>query len=250
MIEGRNITQHVIRQCVTCFIVKSRGFEYLMGNLPEHRLQSNLPFLNVGVDYCGPFFIKEKRHRNRNKLRAYVSVFVCFATKAVHLELVGDLTTDFLGSLKRFFSHSGKSQRIYSDNTTNFLGSRKELKELYDFIESQQKSFEVKNCLLKERVTWRFILPRSPHMGDLWKAAVKSFKHHFTPKIGNTLLTHEQLETYVIEIEAIINHRPVTPLSSDTNDLLPLTPGYFLIGSPLTSFPQADLRDIQIVLFS
>ena len=99
-IDGRNITRHVIRECVTCFKVKPRGVEYFIGNLPEHRLQPNRPFLNVGVDYCGPLFIKENPHQNRNKVKAYVSVFVCFATKAVHLEFVGDLTTvSFLGSL-------------------------------------------------------------------------------------------------------------------------------------------------------
>ncbi|XP_033220998.1 uncharacterized protein LOC117175397 [Belonocnema kinseyi] len=111
-IDGRNVTRHIIRQCVTCFRVKPRGVEYL----PKNRLQSNRPFLNIGVDFCGPFFIKEKRHRNRNKVKAYVAVFICFATKAVHLELVGDLITEsFIGCLKRFFSRRGKSQNIYSD---------------------------------------------------------------------------------------------------------------------------------------
>ena len=66
-IDGRNVTRHIISQCTTCFKAKPRGVDYIMGNLPEHRLFSIRPFLHVGVDYCGPFFIKEKRHRNRNK---------------------------------------------------------------------------------------------------------------------------------------------------------------------------------------
>ena len=147
-ISGRNLTRHIIRQCVTCFRAKPRGVEYIMGNLPEHRLQSNRPFLNVCVDYCGPFFIKEKRHRNCNKIKTYVAIFTCFSTKAVHLELAGDLSTEaFLGCSKRFFSRRGKSQTIYSDNATNFLGARNELKELYDSIKIVQTDLKVQDYL-------------------------------------------------------------------------------------------------------
>ena len=102
-IDGRNITRHVIRKCITYFRAKPRGVDYLMGNLPEHRLNSTRPFLNIGIDYCGPFYIKEKRHRNRNKIKVYVSIFICFATKAVHLELVSDLSTKaFISCLRGF----------------------------------------------------------------------------------------------------------------------------------------------------
>ena len=80
--------------------------------------------------------------------------------------------------------------------------------------------------------------------GGLWEAAVKSFKHHFVRTIGGKLLTHEQFQTFLHEIEAVLNSRPLTLLSTDPNDLLPLTPGHFLIGSPITSFPQDDLRSI------
>ena len=244
-IDGRNVTRHIIRQCITCFKAKPRGVDYIMGNLPEYRLFSTRPFLHVGVDYCGPFFIKEKRHRNRNKEKTYVSIFVCFATKAVHLELVGDLTSEaFIGCLKRFFSRRGKSRTIHSDNGTNFVGASNELKKRHEFVQSMQCDPAVQRFLISEKVEWRFSPPRSPHFGGLWEAAVRSFKHHFMRTIGGKLLTYEQFQTILHEIEAILNSRPLTPLSPDPNDFLPLTPGHFLIGSTLTSFPQEDLRNI------
>ena len=136
-IDGRNVTRHIIRKCVKCFRAKPREIEYIMGNLPEKRLSYSRPFLNVGVDYCGPFYIKEKRHRNRKRENAYVLIFICFATKAVHLELVSELTTEaFLGSLKRFFSRRGKANTIHSDNGKNFVGANRELKSLHEFIQT------------------------------------------------------------------------------------------------------------------
>ena len=95
-------------------------------------------------------------------------------------------------------------------------------------------------------MSWHFIPPHSPHFGGLWEASVKLFKQHFIRTVGNTLLTYEQLQTYDIEIEAILTSHPLTPMSSDPNDLLPLSPGHFLIGASLTSFPQADYRSLRV----
>ena len=84
----------IIHKCVRCFRAKPRGVDYLIGDLPQERVTYSRPFLNVGVDYCGPLFIKKKRFRNRSKIKVYAAIFVCMGNKAVHLELVSDLTTE------------------------------------------------------------------------------------------------------------------------------------------------------------
>lgn len=183
-IDGRNTTRHIIRKCIKCFRAKPRESNYIMGNLPKNRVSFSRPFLNVGVDFCGPFYTKEFRLRNRTKIKTYVSVFVCFATKAVHLELVNDLSTKaFISCLKRFFSRRGVSKTIQSDNRTNFVGADNELKKLFKEIDSTIKNETVQNYLASKSITWTFNPPRAPQFGGLWEAAVKSFKN----------ILHEQL---------------------------------------------------------
>lgn len=89
-IDGRNQTRRVIRQCMRCFRANPPSTEYMMGDLPKARVTEDRPFSTVSVDYCRPFYVKEKKFRNKNQVKTYVAVFVCLAVKAVHLELVSD----------------------------------------------------------------------------------------------------------------------------------------------------------------
>ena len=116
--------------------------------------------------------------------------------------------------------------------------------ELHKLFQSEENDKVIREFLKNQRVDWKFIPSRSTHFVGLWEAAVKSFKHHLYRTVGGTLLTFEQLETFIIETEVIMNSRPLSPMSPDPNDLQPLTPGNFLIGGPLTSFPQMDLIDV------
>ena len=147
--------------------------------------------------------------------------------------------------MKRFFARRGKSSTIFSDNGTNFVGANNELTTtLRELLRSESHNTQVLTFLEKQGIRWNFIPPRSPHFGGLWEAAVKSFKYHFYRSIGEKLFTFEELGTYVTEIEAILNSRPITPLSSDPNDLRSLSPAHFLIGDSFMSIPEYDLSEI------
>jgi len=158
------------------------------------------------------------------------------------LEVVSDLTSDaFLAALKRLVSRRGKPECMYSDNATTFVGAQRQLKELYEFVQSDNVQSSIKRFLGDQHTSWNFIPPNALHFGGLWEAAVKSAKFHLTRIVGGFHLTFEEMQTVLCEIEAILNSRPLLPLSSDPNDLSYLSPGHFLVGAPLNSFPETDL---------
>ncbi|XP_029157318.1 uncharacterized protein LOC114929805 [Nylanderia fulva] len=212
-----------------------------MADLPAQRVTASKPFTHSGVDYAGPILLKEGKRRNAKLHKAYMSVFVCFSTRAVHLEIVTNLTSEaFLGSFKRFISRRGKPACVYSDNGTTFVGARKQIKELYDLINDDDTQFAIRRFMRDNEINWHFIPPHAPHVGGLWEAAVKSAKFHINRIVGNANLTYEEMQTVLCKIAAVLNSRPLTPLSEDPNDLHCITPGHFLVGAALNSFPVAD----------
>ncbi|XP_067216968.1 uncharacterized protein [Linepithema humile] len=124
-------------------------------------------------------------------------------------------------------------------------GAKRELSKLYAFICSSING-SVGDALQERGIEWSFISLYPPHLGGLWEARVKSCKYHLKLVMGNTLFTFEELTTSLVQIEACLNSRPLSPLSSDLSDLQPLTPGHFLIGEPLNSLPENDLTDVGI----
>ena len=239
IVNGRNTVKNKIRKRLICCCAKPR--------IPDYRNLTvfERAFLHTGIDYCGPFYIKERKIRNRSEVKIYVVVFVCFATKAVHIEIVSDLTSEtFLACLKRFFARRGKSCDLYSDNATNFQGAQREISENFKFLNSQENSDKISRVLTNENINWYFISPRSPRFGGLWEATVKAFKHHIARVIGERILTYEEFTTVTIEIEGILNSRPLKPLSSDSNDLTVLTPDHFMIGDSITNIPEHNLLNV------
>ncbi|XP_075167712.1 uncharacterized protein LOC142239836 [Haematobia irritans] len=213
-----------------------------MGNLPKDRVSGSRPFQVVGVDFAGPI-ATYLRIRGKTPYKSYIAVFVCFTTKAVHLEAVSDLSSDaFIAALKRFIGRRGLPSKIYCDNATNFIGDESKLKEFH----LEETKSKIESFSASKHIEFVFIPPRAPHFGGLWEAAVKSAKGHLFRTLPNARLTFEELSTALVEIEAIMNSRPISPASTDPNELQALTPGHFLIGCPLLSLPERTNFDSDI----
>lgn len=148
--------------------------------------------------------------------------------------------------MKRFFARRGKCITIYSDNGTTFVGANNQLSELKNYLVKASTQNQINEYLAEQFINWKFIPPYSPHMGGLWEAAMKSAKTHMRKIIGATALSFEELYTILTLIEACLNSRPITPLSSDPKDLQPLTPGHFLIGEAMTAIPEQNLVDVSM----
>ncbi|XP_055522593.1 uncharacterized protein LOC129716781 [Wyeomyia smithii] len=240
----RRAARRIIYQCVPCFRSKPKVQDQLMADLPEERVNPAPPFHKVGLDYCGPFYMLYPGRKNR-PIKCFVAVFVCLVTKAVHLEVVAYLTTQaFLAALGRFVARRSKPILIMCDNAKTFLGARRELDELAKLFCAQQFQEAVIKEASNDSVEFKFIPARSPNFGGLWEAAVKSFKTHFKKTIGTRNLTYDEFVTVLVQIEACLNLRPLTPLSSDPNDLAVLTPGHFLVQRPLISIAEPNLEEI------
>ena len=218
--------------------------QLLMGDLPEERISLSSAFTRTGIDYCGPIATTSKSKK------VYVAIFLCFSTKAVHLEPVEALTKKAcLPILQRFFARRGLPQAIYSDNSRTFTGSHTEL-ELQRMLAEQKINDALVPFVAYQKIQWLTIPPRSPHFGGLWKAAVKSMKRHLMETTGRTTLPLDELTTLLNQVEAILNSRPLTAPSKDPNNFPALTPAHLLIGRPLLAVPDIELPDfVDLSLF-
>ncbi|XP_046602575.1 uncharacterized protein LOC124296586 [Neodiprion lecontei] len=211
----------------------------------QSQVTQSRPFLHSDVDYAGPFSIRASRGRGAKSCKGYIVIFICFTTSAVHLELVSDYTKEtFIAAYKRFTSRREICASMASDCRTNLVGADSELRRL---LAASSKEFsEIANILASHGTQWRFNPPSAPHFGGKWEAGVKSVKFHLKRVIGDATQTFEQFATFLTQVKATLNSRPLCAISDDPRDPSALTPGHFLVGSALNTIPEPSLIEVPV----
>lgn len=233
--KGRSTIKSVLRECVTCR--KLEGGPYGMppfAPLPPTRVQESPPFSRTGVDYFGPLSIKS----SGGVRKVWICLFTCMVIRAVHLEVVQDMTSEeFLLCLKRFISQRGTPSIIVSDNAAQFKLSKKVLCSAW---KSSVMCEDVQSYVAEKGIQWMFIVELAPWMGGFYERLVGIVKRALRKSIGRKLLTLVQIQTLVKEVETVVNARPLVYVENDVNSTITLTPNHFLVLNPCTGIPQVD----------
>ena len=196
VLRGRETVKRVIKKCVVCKKIEGKVLQSPREpSLPSCRVSDEPPFTNTGIDFAGPLFVKE----NNESMKTYICLFTCASTRAVHLELLRDLSTNmFLTAFRRFVSRRGMPNKILTDNAKTFKAAAKEVATMY-------RSNNVKRYFADKGVSWEFITEKAPWHGGFWERLIKSTKRCLKKQIGRTSLTFEELRTILVEIEATLN---------------------------------------------
>ena len=234
--SARQLVRRLLRQCVSCR--KVIGKPYSIPDpppLPHSRTKEGKPFEITGVDFTGALYVRNPQGEGK----VYICLFTCGLTRAVHLEVVSNLNVEtFLQAFRRFVSRKSLPQLMLSDNASTYVAAAKELEQLFS-------SQELGEALSSRGIKWQFISKRAPWYGGFWERLIGMTKTTIKKVLGRSFISLEALQTLVVEIEAILNDRPLTYLSADVEDPEPLTPSHLLYGRRITTLPylENDLTD-------
>jgi len=214
IINGRKTIKQILRTCIVCQKNNKRPFAVSdFAPLPECRIKTSLPFINIGIDFAGPFLTKANlTMRSRTYVKSYICLFVCASSRAIHLELTLGLTKDdFLLAFDRFVARRGVPKIIYSDNAPTFITTAKDLET-------------------RSEIEWRFIPPRAPWWGGFYERMVQIVKNLLRKTFDTEKLHFIEFSSALVKIEGIINDRPLAVINNDCEISRSVTPSDLLLG--------------------
>ena len=236
--KGRQLVKKLVNKCTLC-----RRFDARQLNrpgppvLPIERVIASRPFLNTGVDYTGAITVCDSTSGEQTKV--YIALFTCMVTRAVHLEVVSDLSAlTFLHAFRRFVATCSLPQVVTSDHGTNLSATAKFLKDTLS-EEIVQEFFK------QHTIQWNFIHVRSPWEGGFYERLIGVTKSCLRKLLYRKTLTHQEITTLVAEVKARVNNRPLTYVESDQPLLESLTPSHLLCGRTINTMPPLELEEDQ-----
>ncbi|XP_053389483.1 uncharacterized protein LOC123532195 [Mercenaria mercenaria] len=226
---GKRMIAKLIHACVTCRKLRGKLTYQKMADLPVDRLTPAPPFTFVGVDVFGPWSIVTRRTRGGNSSsKRWAVLCTCLAVRAVHIEVIDEMSSSaFINAVRRFLAIRGKVKVFRSDRGTNFVGATDDLS--IDAINVEDRN--VKNFLDDTGTTWLFNPPHASHFGGVWERMIGVTRRILDAILlenKHKHLTHDVLCTFMAEVCAIVNARPIVPVSTDPDDPFILSPSVLL----------------------
>jgi len=224
IVRGSRAVADMIQSCVVCRRLRRPPEEQRMADLPVERVEPSAPFTYAGMDVFGPFMVK----RGRSEHKRYGLVFTCLCSRAIHLEMLEDMSTDsFINSLRCFIAIRGAVKQLRCDQGSNFVGAKNEFKSALKTMDPER----VQRFLAEQHCEFVMNAPSSSHAGGVWERQIRTVRNVLEATLGLCpgRLDDPSLRTYLYEAMAIVNSRPlsVTQLN-DASAPEPLTPNHVL----------------------
>ena len=218
--KGRSAVKTELSSCITCKKYNALAFKYpKFTDMPKHHMNLVKPFQHVGIDYTGHFWVIDEVSGKNTKM--FILVFTCLNIRAVHFELLPDMSTkNFLLAFQRFSNIYAIPQYLYSDNAKQFLKGGCMLE---NSLKSKEVQAELENCNIKHVKIPLY----SAWVGSAWERLIRVLKNCLYKTIGRSKLTYFELLTTLSNIQLAINSRPLTYRSS-TERLEFITPNSFI----------------------
>ena len=233
IVRGRSAIKQILGRCVICRRFEGQHYGAPPPPpLPGFRVTEEPPFTFTGLDYAGPLYIKS----SGNMEKIWICLYTCCVTRCIHLDIVFNLSVEsFFRSLKRFTARRGVPLKILSDNGKTFKAAARILKRIASHGDISRYLSEIKTV-------WLFNVERAPWWGGVFERMVKSVKRCLRKVMGQAKLDYDELNTAIIEIEGILNSRPLSYISPDDFDE-PLTPSHLMVGRRLMSLPDHSHKE-------
>nr|XP_017214445.2 uncharacterized protein LOC101885244 isoform X1 [Danio rerio] len=229
---SRVVTSYILN-CVTCRRMRRSAEGQRMSDLPSERVEPSPPFMYCGMDCFGPFMTKEGRKNHKR----YGLLLTCLCSRAIHIEMLEDMSTDaFINSLRCFIAIRGTVRQIKCDQGTNFIGAKNELNSALQELDPERLT----TFLANKQCDFVLNAPHSSHAGGVWERQIKTVRSvlNATITLSAGRLNDASLRTVFYEAMAVVNSRPLTIDNlNDPKSLEPLTPNHLITMKPTTALP-------------
>lgn len=245
---GKRLINSIIHKCVLCKRLRGKMEHQKMAELPVDRTTPCPPFTYVGVDTFGPWPVVTRRTRGgQANSKRWAIMFSCLVTRGIHIEVVEELSSSsFINALRRFISLRGPVQEFRSDRGTNFVGATDNLNITAINVEDES----VNKFLLQNQTVWKFNPPHASNMSGSWERMIGLTRRILDCMLCNAntkALTHEVLCTFMAEVCAIVNARPLASVSSDPESPMILSPSALItqkLNADVEPFENLSLKDM------